>query len=73
MRSISHWVNTKDNKNLLVTLLQKRKFFFSKSSNDFEKLKSFLQSNLETYEFQQRKFWEKIFLIPVHKESHEVV
>ena len=28
--------------------------FFAKSSNDFE-LKSFLQSTLETYEFQQRK------------------
>ena len=28
--------------------------FFPKSSNDFE-LKSFLQSTLETYEFQQRK------------------
>ena len=40
----------KNNKNLLFLVL------FCKSSNDLEELKSFLQSNLETYQFQQRKF-----------------
>ena len=57
-RWISHWENTKINKNLLFLLLFCKSFV-----NGFEELTSILQSNLETYQFQQRKFWQKKYLL----------
>ena len=63
---------------LFVLLFYKSKSFFSKSSNDFEELKSLLQSTLETYEFLQRNSDKKIYLLfeqklQINKTSFNVV